>query len=198
MIDINADIISYKSLGNIEIGRDVEFYADELYENFDVEESTWEKPSSSNKVGYELKYLYCLNNGTITISTNWNGRIEELWCNQNYKGKYTNKYKNELYAGITMGELLNLTKKQLIFWGELILDDDYGMAITLPSPWDELDDYFKDIPSDLTLNEIYVGNRDCYRTVYKKREEKNQSGKQDELDNKADIISPKFIRNIDV
>lgn len=72
------------------------------------------------------------------------------------------------------------------------------MAITLPFPWDELDDYFKDIPSDLTLNEIYVGNRDCYRTVYKKREEKNQSGKQDELDNKADIISPKFIRNIDV
>lgn len=97
-----------------------------------------------------------------------------------------------------MGELLNLTKKQLIFWDELILDDYYGMAITLPFPWDELDDYFKDIQSDLTLNEIYVGNRDCYRTVYKKREEKNQSGKQDELDNKADIISPKFIRNIDV
>lgn len=71
-----------------------------------------------------------------------------------------------------MGELLNLTKKQLIFWGELILDDDYGMAIALPSPWDELDDYFKDIPSDLTLNEIYVGNRDCYRTVYKKRRKK--------------------------
>lgn len=73
-----------------------------------------------------------------------------------------------------MGELLNLTKKQLIFWGELILNDNYGIAIALPSPWDELDDYFKDIPSDLTLNEIYVGNRDCYRTVSKKREEKNK------------------------
>lgn len=97
-----------------------------------------------------------------------------------------------------MGELLNLKKNSLFFWDELIPDDDYGIAIALPSPWDELDDYFKDIPSDLTLNEIYVGNRDCYRTVYKKREEKNQSGKQDELDNKADIISPKFIRNIDV
>lgn len=194
MIDINADIISYKSLGNIEIGRDVEFYADELYENFDVEERTWEKSCFSNEVGYELKYIYSLNNGTITICTNCNGRIEELWCNQNYKGKYRNKYKNELYAGITMGELLNLTKKQLIFWGELILDDDYGMAITLPSPWDELDDYFKDIPSDLTLNEIYVGNRDCNRTVYKKGEKKDQKcGKQDEVDNKADIISPKFI-----
>lgn len=71
-----------------------------------------------------------------------------------------------------MGELLNLTKKQLIFWDELILDDDYGMAITLPFPWDELDDYFKDIQSDLTLNEIYVGNRDCYRTVYKKEKKK--------------------------
>ena len=172
MIDFNADIISYKSLGNIEIGRDVEFYADELYENFDVEERTWEKSCFSNEVGYELKYIYSLNNGTITICTNCNGRIEELWCNQNYKGKYRNKYKNELYAGITMGELLNLTKKQLIFWGELILDDDYGMAITLPSPWDELDDYFKDIPSDLTLNEIYVGNRDCHRTVYKKKRRK--------------------------
>lgn len=97
-----------------------------------------------------------------------------------------------------MGELLNLKKNSLFFWDELIPDDDYGMAITLPFPWDELDDYFKDIQSDLTLNEIYVGNRDCYRTVYKKREEKNQRGKQDELDNKADIISPKFIRNIDV
>ena len=32
----------------------------------------------------------------------------------------------------------------------------------------------------------------------KKEKKKNQSGKQDELDNKADIISPKFIRNIDV
>lgn len=70
MIDFNEDIISYKTLGNIEIGRDVEFYADELYENFDVEESTWEKPCNLNEVGYELKYLYCLNNGTITISTN--------------------------------------------------------------------------------------------------------------------------------
>lgn len=48
------------------------------------------------------------------------------------------------------------------------------MAIALPSPWDELDDYFKDIPSDSTLNEIYVVNRDCYRTVSKKREEKNK------------------------
>lgn len=85
MIDINADIISYKSLGNIEIGRDVEFYADELYENFDVEERTWEKSCFSNEVGYELKYIYSLNNGTITICTNCNGRIEELWCNQNIK-----------------------------------------------------------------------------------------------------------------
>ncbi|WP_202115491.1 hypothetical protein [Gilliamella sp. Pas-s25] len=67
-----------------------------------------------------------------------------------------NKYQNELYAGITMEELCYLTKFRHLLLGMLIVDDDYGLSFTLPSPYDEIADNLEDIPYDLKLNEIYV------------------------------------------
>ena len=61
-----------------------------------------------------------------------------------------------------MGKLINLTNKQWIKFGALVIDQDYGMIITLPSPYDEIADYLKDIPLNLILNEIYVGNFDSW------------------------------------
>ena len=157
MIDFNADIISYKSIGNIEIGRNVEFYIDELYKNFDVKETQYVVSKSVEKD--EIRYEYSLNNDTVRFSTDIDGQIIVVGCNENYRGKY----KNKLYAGITMGKLINLTNKQWIKFGALVIDQDYGMIITLPSPYDEIADYLKDIPLNLILNEIYVGNFDSWR-----------------------------------
>ena len=112
MINFNADIISYKSIGNIEIGRNVEFYIDELYKNFDVKETQYVVSKSVEKD--EIRYEY------------------------------------------------SLTNKQWIKFGALVIDQDYGMIITLPSPYDEIADYLKDIPLNLILNEIYVGNFDSW------------------------------------
>ena len=83
MINFNAQIISYKSLGNIEIGRNVKFYIDELYKKFDVEVKRYKVPSYS-----EIKYGYSLDNDTIKFSTSIDGRIVGIGCNENYKGKY--------------------------------------------------------------------------------------------------------------
>ena len=83
MIDFSADIISYKSLGNIEIGRNVNFYIDELYKKFVVEVKRYKLPSYS-----EIKYGYYLNNSTIVFSTDIYSRIVGIGCNENYKGKY--------------------------------------------------------------------------------------------------------------
>ncbi|NUF79757.1 hypothetical protein GY065_12700 [Snodgrassella sp. ESL0323] len=157
MIDFNADIISYKSLGNIEIGRNVEFYIDEMYKNFDVKVTQYVITKAQEKE--EIRYSYSLNNDTIKFSTNIDGQIIMVGCNENYRGKY----KNKLYAGITMGKLISLTNKQWITFGTLIVDKDFGMYFILPSPYDEIADYLKDIPLNLILNEIYVGNFDSWR-----------------------------------
>ena len=156
MIDFNADIISYKSVGNIEIGRNVEFYIDELYKNFDVKVTQYRVPNYPEED--IIRYAYSLNNDTVKFTTNIDGLIEAVACNEDYKGKY----KNKLYAGITMGKLINLTDKQWIKFGALIIDQDFGMSITLPSPSDEIADNLKDIRLNLLLNEIYVGNFDYW------------------------------------
>ena len=61
-----------------------------------------------------------------------------------------------------MRKLISITDKILIKNGSLVIDQDYGMIITLPSPYDEIADYLKDIPLNLILNEIYVGNFDSW------------------------------------
>ncbi|PXY96164.1 hypothetical protein DKK71_09625 [Snodgrassella alvi] len=160
MIDFSADIISYKSLGNIEIGRNVNFYIDELYKKFDVEVKRYKVPSYS-----EIKYGYYLNNSTIVFSTDIYGRIVAVGCNENYKGKY----KKKLYTGITMRKLISITDKFLIKNGSLIVNEDFGMSITLPPPFDQMVDSFKDIPLDLPLNEICVGNFDSWRQSHKSK-----------------------------
>ena len=65
MIDFNADIISYKSVGNIEIGRNVEFYIDELYKNFDVKVTQYGVPNYPEED--IIRYAYSLNNDTVNL-----------------------------------------------------------------------------------------------------------------------------------
>ncbi|KHN55399.1 hypothetical protein [Pectobacterium fontis] len=150
MIDVSANIISYISLGNIEIGRSVDFYYSEIYGNFDVSVKEYMIPFPSN----EKMYGYSLNDDILMFSTTNDGVIVSVGCNENYKGKY----KDKLYPGITMKELLDLTKSQRILNGTLIIDEDYGLSFTLPSPYDEIADYIEHIPLDLKLNEIYVSD----------------------------------------
>ncbi|MCO6556547.1 MAG: hypothetical protein J6577_04880 [Gilliamella sp.] len=173
MIALNANIISYKSIGNIQIGDNILTYLDEMYQRFDVkcqECELYSPPGEQNRWCF-----YSLNDGTLTITTTFDGDIIGIGCNPNYQGKYINKYQNELYAGITMEELCYLTKFRAILLGMLIVDDDYGLSFTLPSPYDEIADNIKDIPYDLKLNELYVTDYSQWKPkAYKKKTPKKR------------------------
>ncbi|WP_259462939.1 hypothetical protein [Pectobacterium parmentieri] len=60
MIDINANIVSYFSLGNIENGRFVDFYYSEMYGDFDVSVKEYMIPFPSNEkmYGYSLNKIH--------------------------------------------------------------------------------------------------------------------------------------------
>lgn len=148
MIDINADIISYKSIGNILAGEDISNYISELYEKHGVSESDYYLPNGERRLAYYV-------DNTITIAALLNGEIISVGTNENYKGKYINK----LHPGISMEDLIKLTSSQRILNGTIIVNEDYGISFILPSPYDEIADYIEHIPLDLKLNEIYVS--DC-------------------------------------
>lgn len=147
MIDYNADIISYKSIGNILIADNVFIHLPDFYKNNIVRESSYHLPNGEERRTYYVDEI-------LTISTLLNSEIVSLACNEKYQGKY----KNKLYAGITMQMLINLTSSQRILNGEIIIDKDYGISFVLPSPYDEIADYIDHIPLDLRLNKIYVSD----------------------------------------
>ncbi|OCG56931.1 hypothetical protein [Gilliamella sp. Fer4-1] len=167
MIDFTADIISYKSMANIQIGDNILSYLDEMYQYFDVNYQEHELHFSMGEMTRQS--FYSLNDDTLTLTTTFDGDIIGIGCNQNYQGKYLNQYKNELYAGITMEELCSLSKFQKIVYGTLIVDNDYGLYFTLPSPYDEIADTLKDIPYDLKLNEIYVADNSSWQLKPQKK-----------------------------
>lgn len=134
-------------MGNIQIGDNVKNYTNDFNFDHNIVEFSYFLPDGEERLAYNV-------DDVLTIATLLNGEIISLGCNEKYKGKY----KNKLYAGITMGELISLTGTQRILNGTLIVDDDYGISFILPSPYDEIADYVKDIPLDLRLNEIYVSD----------------------------------------
>ena len=147
MIDFNADIVSFESIAGVMLGSNVYIYIDEICDNFNFKVEEYPIPSGENNVAYTLDDI-------VMISTNQEGDVIGIGCNEKYKGKY----KGKLYPGMTMGELISLTESQRILNGTIIVDEDYGLSFTLPSPYDEIADYIKHIPHDLELNEVYVSD----------------------------------------
>ncbi|BFO10746.1 hypothetical protein [Serratia rubidaea] len=149
MIDMSARIIPFKSIGNISLNDNISNYLEDMYSEFNVEVKEYIIPFPFN----EVNIAYILD-GTLRISTTQDGEIIGVGCNENYKGRYN----NTLYPGITMGDLIALTTSQRILNGTIIVNDNYGMSFTLPSPYDEIADYIEHIPHDVKLNEIYISD----------------------------------------
>ncbi|AYG99819.1 hypothetical protein F6Q07_22935 [Pectobacterium parmentieri] len=150
MVDFNAEIISFNSMGNVFLHDNISQYVGDMYSNFKVDVKEYLIPFPFN----EVNVAYVLDNGVLRISTTQEGVVIGVGCNENYKGRY----KGKLYPGMAMEELLDLTKSRRILNGTLIVDEDYGLSFTLPSPYDEIADYIEHIPLDLKLNEIYVSD----------------------------------------
>ena len=147
MFDFSAEIKPFHSLGDVLLNTNISVYLAEMYADHCVEYKEYLLPDASKRFAYVL-------DDTLTISTEPDENIFSIGCNQNYTGLY----KNLLYAGQEFGEIKKLTCRQRIFNGSIIIDEDFGIQFILPSPFDEIADSIDNIPSDLKLNEIYIGD----------------------------------------
>lgn len=147
MIDINADIISNNSIGNINLGENVETYLNDMYSNHSVRFFEYLLPDDEKRMAYVI-------DETITIATLPNGLIISIGCNEKYKGYYM----NSLHTGIKMSDIIKLTDNQRIFNGCIIVNDDFGFSIDLPVPYDEIADDIDHIPLDFILKEMRVAD----------------------------------------
>lgn len=147
MIDFNAEIKSGHSLANILLNSNISTYIGELYEKYTVTTNSYRLPDDEIRTAYSV-------NHTITIATTQDGTIFSLGCNTGYKGAY-----HEVFTtGMPFREIIKHSKRQRIFNGSLILENDFGLSYVLPAPYDEIADSIKDIPPDLRLDEIYVSD----------------------------------------
>ncbi|BAH46857.1 hypothetical protein BBR47_58800 [Brevibacillus brevis NBRC 100599] len=92
--------------------------------------------------------------GTLTIVVDSSGLIVSIGCNQSYTGRY----KECLFAGQSMRDIIGLTSRQRIFNGSLIIDDDFEFSFVIPQPYDEIADAVEHMPLDLIFNEICVAD----------------------------------------
>ena len=103
-MNINAEIISGKSIGDIEIGRSIDLYLPSIYqENRKVELNVYDNP------GTKL-HSYKIDGGLITINADQDGIILNLSCRSPYKGKY----KGVLYPSMSIAQIIAATQKQLL------------------------------------------------------------------------------------
>ena len=147
MIDFTADINSKHSAADILLGENISNYIDELYKKHNIKIKNYNLPDGETRVAYVV-------NDTITIATLSDGAIFSIGCNVHYKGLY----RGILSTGMSFGQVKKLTKRQRIFNGSIILDDDFGFSYVLPTPYDEIADSIEDIPLDLILNEICISD----------------------------------------
>lgn len=161
MVDINADIISFKSMGNVCLGQSIDFYLDDIFSRYDVDIKQYSLPFPSE----EKRHGYTLDHGALIISTTPDDIIVSVGGNEDYCGKYNGM----LYPGMTMEALIRHAKDLRIVNGSLIVDGDYGLSFSLPAPYDEIADVIQQIPLDLPLNEIYVCDHSAWAPKQKKK-----------------------------
>lgn len=145
-IDFSLDIIPGKSIGGISLGDNVDDVTLSLSEGVSFEIFDFEN--------FGVKYHCCkLGGGAVSFTIDESGKIISLWCEPPYKGSFNGK----LYPGITAKELREVTRKQNLVKGYLVVDNIYGLYFGMP---DDIDDFnsFSDVDDGVYFNELYVGS----------------------------------------
>lgn len=148
MFDYKADIVSGKSLGNFQIGENINDYLPCIYEQGIKLNIKKYNENQKNEI-----HSYLIDNN-FKINTLPNGYIINITSINSYKGTLNKIIK----SGITVEQIKIVTEKQTINNGCLFLNGDYGFCYILPTPYDEIGDTINQLPNDLILNEICVGN----------------------------------------
>lgn len=142
----DADIVPGKSIGGVSLGDSVSDVIRCIKSEFTIK-----KYDISNLVG--KFFLYKINDGTISFTSDKYGIIIALWCEPPYSGSY----KNKLYPEITASKLNEVSKKQEIIKGYLVIDKDFHVYYGMPEDIDDFD-CFSDLNDDVIFNKLYVGD----------------------------------------
>lgn len=145
-MNYNDEIKSGTSVAGFYIGENINSYLPHLYlQEVEVDRVIFSK-GKSNEIH---RYIIDKN---IKINTSEKGEILNISCTNTYYGKY----KDILYLGITVQEVISKTDKQVIMFDSLFVNQDYGFCFVLPYPYNDID-YISHLPKDLVLKEFMVG-----------------------------------------
>lgn len=150
MVNFNAEIHPYQSLGNIEIGKNIS-----NYENFFLSNGYYPLEKKINE-RFSIKYYNFPDKLSVVYK---DGVVVGITAEKNYLGMYENK----IYVGISFGELKKISKNMAIVNGGIIFENNYGMVLWLSSPYNELCDNINDLQDQAYIDSITVGNYDEWR-----------------------------------
>ena len=77
--------------------------------------------------------------------------------------EYQGKYAGQVYAGMTLQQLKEISLDLVMANGALILNQNFGMVLWLASPNDELYDAVSELPDHAVIDSITVGNYDEWK-----------------------------------
>jgi hypothetical protein len=106
-------------------------------------------------IDHRNKGVVKINNGEIFIGYDTNEMIHSVMCSS----KYNINYKNKLWPGMSVADILICTKKQIALGGCVVVDGIDGIGLPLPP---HLDD-FSHITDFLALDHVFE-----YLSIFRK------------------------------
>ena len=149
MVDLTADIIPYQAIAQIQLGANIEVYRDEL-----LMMGCEHKENIFSNQSIEYFHLH----GVLSVAFR-DGVIIGITAETEYQGKYA----GQVYAGMTLQQLKEISLDLVMANGALILNKNFGMVLWLASPNDELYDTVSELPDHAVIDSITVGNYDEWK-----------------------------------
>ncbi|WP_339442611.1 hypothetical protein [Pseudomonas proteolytica] len=136
-MDLTNAIVPKTSIGGITIGENVSQVQTRLSSRY----KTHSGPNSLT-----------INDGFITAYHGVDGIISAISCNAAFKGNYENK----LWPGMTVADVLKLSKTQMAWSGFVQIDQISGIGLSLPEEYDDFDSLTDHFDLDFVFNELWV------------------------------------------
>jgi hypothetical protein len=99
----------------------------------------------------------------ISFVESSSGKIERIACTLGYEGRY----KQIFYPGMSVGQVIRASKKQVFIHGMIVVDGEFGAFFDVPEiydgkQYDDIDTVLQ-LPDDMILDSLHVmtGNWWC-------------------------------------
>jgi len=150
MINNTDKIIPGKSLGGININDPLDTVLEKIVQS----------GYSYQTFNFSADYTqFVLNSGEIKFVINNNSKlVANICCTKPYKGKSLGVYG----PGISIKNLIDISEKQIILHGFIIVDGVFEMGYNLPNEFEELDEVH-DLPANFVLEELYIMKENWWR-----------------------------------